>query len=86
MARTGATAVKAALACLDEAELIDLTRDLIRISSVVRPGDQIDTSLDENKIPPGTTLAPPGTPRPLVPFKESDFWAQGLTFGLEFTW
>ena len=39
MARAGATAVKAALACLDEAELIDLTRALIRISSVVRPGD-----------------------------------------------
>jgi succinyl-diaminopimelate desuccinylase len=37
VARAGATAVKAALACLDEAELIDLTRALIRISSVVRP-------------------------------------------------
>ena len=31
MARAGATAVKATLACLDEAELIDLTRALIRI-------------------------------------------------------
>ena len=39
MARAGATAVKSALACLDEAELIDLTRALIRIPSVVRPGD-----------------------------------------------
>ena len=39
MARAGATAVKSALACLDEAELIELTRDLIRISSVVRPGE-----------------------------------------------
>ena len=39
MARAGATAVNAALACLDEAELVDLTRALIRISSVVRPGD-----------------------------------------------
>jgi len=39
VARTGVTAVRAALACLDEAELIDLTRDLIRISSVVRPGE-----------------------------------------------
>src|SRR5690242_6919366 len=35
----GATAVKAALACLDEPELIDLTRALIRIPSVVRPDD-----------------------------------------------
>ena len=39
MARVGAAAVNAALACLDEAELIELTRDLIRISSVVRPGE-----------------------------------------------
>jgi succinyl-diaminopimelate desuccinylase len=39
VARAGATAVKAALAYLDEAELIDLTRALIRICSVVRPGD-----------------------------------------------
>ena len=40
MARSsGATAVASALACVDEAELIDLTRALIRISSVVRPGE-----------------------------------------------
>jgi succinyl-diaminopimelate desuccinylase len=39
VARAGAAAVNAALACLDEAELIELTRDLIRISSVVRPGE-----------------------------------------------
>ena len=43
MARAGATAVKAALACLDEAELIGLTRDLIRISSVIRPGEPAAT-------------------------------------------
>jgi len=36
---SGATAVASALACVDEAELIDLTRALIRISSVVRPGE-----------------------------------------------
>ena len=39
MARAGAAAVDRALACVDEAELIDLTRNLIRISSVVRPGE-----------------------------------------------
>jgi len=43
VARAGATAVKAALACLDEAELIELTRDLIRISSVIRPGEPAAT-------------------------------------------
>ena len=39
MARAGATAVDRALVCVDEAELIDLTRALVRISSVVRPGE-----------------------------------------------
>ena len=39
MARAGATAVDRALACVDKAELIDLTRALVRISSVVRPGE-----------------------------------------------
>ena len=43
MARAGATAVKAALACLDDAELIELTRALVRISSVVRPGEPAAT-------------------------------------------
>jgi hypothetical protein len=52
-------------------------------SNVVRPGDQIDTTLDENKIPPFSTAVPPGTPRPMVLFKTTDYWAQGFTFGLE---
>jgi len=39
VARAGATAVDRALVCVDEAELIDLTRALVRISSVVRPGE-----------------------------------------------
>jgi succinyl-diaminopimelate desuccinylase len=43
VARAGATAVNAALACLDEAELIELTRDLIRIPSVLRPGEPAAT-------------------------------------------
>ncbi|PYN36527.1 MAG: peptidase M20 [Candidatus Rokuibacteriota bacterium] len=43
MARAGATAVNTALGCLDEAELIDLTRALIRIPSVVRPGEAAAT-------------------------------------------
>jgi hypothetical protein len=57
-------------------------------SNVLRPGEQIDRVLDITQIP---NFAPPGTPsagqnRPRVSFKESDFWAQGITFGLEFTY
>jgi hypothetical protein len=59
-------------------------------TSVLRPGDQIDRTLDITRIP--NFVLPPGVTqrtdevRPLVPFKSSDYWAQGLTFGLEFTW
>lgn len=65
---------------------------LLYWSSVVRPGDQIDRVLDERQIPnffiPGQPLPPPvkGASRPLLPFKESDFWAHGVNVGLEFTY
>ena len=39
MARVGAAVVNTALSCIDEDELIELTRALVRIPSVVRPGD-----------------------------------------------
>jgi hypothetical protein len=57
--------------------------NFLYISSVVRPGDQIDRVLNTNLIPPFTPTGPAGPPRPLVPFKTTDFWAQGLTFGVE---
>jgi len=56
-------------------------------TNVVRPGQQIDRSLDEAQIPNFDTLGP-GSPstlgRPAVPFRQSDFWAQGLNLGVEF--
>lgn len=54
-------------------------------SDVVRPGDQIDTSIDTRQLP--RSGQPPlniGANSPAPRFKTSDFWAQGLTFGLEF--
>jgi len=39
VARVGAAVVNTALSCIDEDELIELTRALVRIPSVVRPGD-----------------------------------------------
>ncbi len=54
-------------------------------SNVVRPGDQIDRGLDVTRIPNFPVPAMPlAQPRPAVPFKETDFWAQGINFGLEF--
>ncbi len=52
-------------------------------SSVVRPGNQVDPVVNPNLIPP----AQPGGPaRPAFVFNGSDFWAQGITFGLDIRW
>jgi hypothetical protein len=60
-------------------------------SSVVRPGDQIDRNIDLTRVPnPDPALkmlglTPLASPHPAVLFKDSDFWAQGITFGVRFT-
>jgi hypothetical protein len=55
------------------------------LSNVVRPGDQIDRVLDVTQIPNFAFPArPTGLARPAVPFKGTDFWAQGINFGVEF--
>lgn len=55
-------------------------------SNVVRPGDQIDRVIDITRIPnfPVPGVLPTGLARPAVPFRESNFWAQGINFGVEF--
>jgi hypothetical protein len=54
-------------------------------SSVVRPGDQVDVGLSGTQLPTDTRFNPQAGPaRPAVPLRESDFWAQGINFGLEF--
>jgi hypothetical protein len=53
-------------------------------SDVIRPGDQVDRTVDVNRVP--NFLLNPGAPttaRPLVPFRETSFWAQGVICGLE---
>jgi hypothetical protein len=54
---------------------------LLYWSDVMRAGEQIDTSVNTSQIPPGQLT---GETRPTVPFKTSEFWAQGLHFGLEY--
>jgi hypothetical protein len=66
---------------------VSIGYDFLYWSNVIRPGEQIDRGLDITRIPnivglPASIL-PLSTPRPAVLFKESDFWAQGLVFGLE---
>jgi hypothetical protein len=52
-------------------------------SSVVRPGDQIDRVVNSSQIPP--RMGPfVGPPHPAFGFRDTDFWAHGVNFGLEF--
>lgn len=59
-------------------------------SNVLRVADQIDTTL--NVRPRGPGVLPPleqpadGPRRPAIPFRSTDFWAQGVTVGIQFTW
>lgn len=50
-------------------------------SDVMRAGDQIDLNVDPRQIPP----APQSATHPAFPMSTTDFWAQGLQFGLEYT-
>jgi hypothetical protein len=54
------------------------------LTNVLRPGDQIDLFVDSRQI---DMTVPPGVipTRPMVPFRETSFWAQGVNFGLEFS-
>ncbi len=50
-------------------------------TNVVRPGDQVDLVVNSTQLPPGTLAGPA---RPAFSFHTTDFWAQGLNFGIEF--
>lgn len=51
---------------------------LVYWSDVMRAGDQIDLDVDPRQIPEAA-------PHPSVPMCSTDFWAQGLHVGLEYT-
>jgi len=58
-------------------------------TNVIRPGTSIDRSLDVTQIPnfplnPEPAPVPGKHPAPV--FNETNFWAQGITFGLEMTY
>ena len=53
-------------------------------SDVVRAGDQIDRTVNLTVVPSSGTFGPlTGPARPVVPFRTTDFWAQGVQFGFE---
>jgi hypothetical protein len=54
-------------------------------NSVIRPGGLIDTNVNASFLPlRGVTPTGPARPAPM--FNTTDFWAQGLTLGVEFVW
>jgi len=54
-------------------------------SNVQRPGEAIDLQVNSTRVPtaPFFGVAPSGPPAPLFSFHNSDFWAQGINFGLQ---
>ncbi|MDA1049175.1 MAG: BBP7 family outer membrane beta-barrel protein [Planctomycetota bacterium] len=58
---------------------------LVYFSNVVRAGDQISTDVNPNLFPV-EAIPFSGALRPEFAWRESDFWAQGLTFGGDFRW
>ncbi len=57
----------------------------VYFSNVVRAGDQISTDLNPNLFPP-EAVPFAGALRPEFAWRESDFWAHGLSFGADFRW
>jgi hypothetical protein len=61
--------------------------DYLYWNQVVRPGNQIDRNVNTSQSSvftgvPGGTFAGPAQPAAII--NRSDFWAQGVTFGVEF--
>ncbi len=55
---------------------------LLWMSDVVRPGDQIDRTVNPNLLPPALLSTSPN--RPIFILRDSDIWMQGVRVGLDF--
>lgn len=55
------------------------------MSNVVRPGDQIERIIDQSQVPNSNAPTPTGV-FPRFTFDNTDYWAQGLSFGLDYRW
>lgn len=53
-------------------------------ANVFRPGDQVDTVIDQSQIPGAVGVAPAGQNRPRPLLHSTGFWAQGMNCGLEY--
>jgi len=55
-------------------------------SRVVRAGDQIDTDVNSTLLPNNPTPPTGDLRHPQFVFRDTDFWAQGISVGLEYRW
>jgi hypothetical protein len=64
--------------------------NFLYIGNALRPGGTIDTNIDAARIPnfplPGNPAPLAGLPRPAPQFHLSDYYAQGISFGIQFNW
>jgi len=54
-------------------------------SNVVRPGDAIDLRVNSSRTP-GSIFPAAGPMSPTFAFRDSDFWAQGVSLGISMAW
>ncbi len=59
--------------------------DFLYINSVVRPGNQVNPTVNPGFVPPAP-LVPAGPREPQPVFRQSDYWAHGITAGVTFTY
>jgi len=58
--------------------------NFLYLNEALRPGDQVDRTIDAGQVPlilRGNNI---GSDRPVLPLNSTDFWVQGLSFGLEY--
>jgi hypothetical protein len=57
--------------------------NFLYISDVARPADAVNLHVNTSQVPGLGTGFLSGTPQPTFSFKDSEFWAQGINFGLQ---
>ncbi len=64
--------------------------NFLYLGNTLRPNGTINPYIDAARIPnfplPGNPGVLPGTPQPTPQFRLNDFFVQGITFGLQFSW
>ncbi|MFL5240800.1 MAG: BBP7 family outer membrane beta-barrel protein [Gemmataceae bacterium] len=70
---------------VSEALRVYLGYDLLYLSDLARPSEQIDQVVNPSQLPTSAGPSPlTGPARPFFTFVNKDFWAQGVNLGMEF--